>query len=53
VELPSVDKAFQDVLLNAKIVVTNAGEPVSESLEIFDGLFDPIVGQVIGRRLGA
>src|SRR4029077_4572595 len=53
VELPSVDKAFQDVLLDVKIVVANARELVSELWEVFDGLFDPIVGHVIGRQLGA
>ena len=53
VELPSVDKAFQDVLLNVKIVVANAREPVSELGEVFDGLFDPIGGHVISSRFGA
>jgi hypothetical protein len=43
----------EDVLLDAKIVVANAGEPVSQLWEVFDGLFDPIVGHVIGSRLGA
>ena len=52
-ELPSVDKAFQDVLLNVKIIVANTGEPVSELGEVFDGLFEPIVGYVIGSQFGA
>ena len=52
-QLTSVDKAFQNVLLNVKIIVANAGEPVSELWEIFDSLFDPIVGHVIGGRFGA
>jgi hypothetical protein len=53
VELPSIDKAFQDVLLDVKIVVANGREPVSELGEVFDGLFDPIGGHVISSRLGA
>src|SRR4029077_7168747 len=52
-ELTSVDEGFQDILLDAEVVVANAGEPVSELWEVFDGLFDPIVGDVIGRRFGA
>jgi hypothetical protein len=50
---PRFDKAFQDVLLNVKVVVANAGEPVSEFGEVFDGLFGPIVGDVIGSQFGA
>ena len=46
VELTSVDKAFQDVLLDVKIVVANGREPVSELGEVFDGLVDPIGVQI-------
>ena len=46
VELTSVDKAFQDVLLDVKIVVANGREPVSELGEVFDGLVDPIGIQI-------
>ena len=53
VELASVNKALQDVLLNIKIVVANGGELVSKLREVFDGLFDPIGGHVISSRLGA
>src|ERR1700751_3494144 len=52
-ELPSVNKAFQDILLNVKVVVANGREPVTELGEVFDGLFDPIGGDVISSRLGA
>jgi hypothetical protein len=52
-ELTSVNKAFQDILLNIKIVVANGREPVTELGEVFDGLFDPIGGHVISSRLGA
>jgi len=52
-QLTSVDKAFQDVLLNAQVIVANGRESVSELWEVFDGLFDPIVGHVIGRQFGA
>ena len=52
-QLTSIDKAFQDVLLDVKIVVANGREPVSELGEVFDGLFDPIGGDGIGSRLGA
>ena len=52
-ELPSVNKAFQDILLNVEIVVANAREPVTELWEVFNGLFDPIGGDVISGRLGA
>jgi hypothetical protein len=40
-QLTSVDKAFQDVLLDAKIVVANGGELFPQLWEVFDGLFDP------------
>ena len=53
VELASVNKALQDVLLNIKIVVANGREPVMELGKVFDGLFDPIGGHVISSRLGA
>ena len=52
-ELTSVNKAFQDILLNIKIVVANSREPVTELGEVFNGLFDPIGGHVISSRLGA
>ena len=52
-ELASVNKALQDVLLNIKIVVANGGELVSELGEVFDGLFDSIGSHVISRRFGA
>jgi hypothetical protein len=52
-ELTSVNKAFQDVLLDIEIIVANGREPVSELGKGFDGLFDPISGYVIGSRLGA
>ena len=53
VELASVNKAFQDILLNIKIIVANGREPLTEVWEVFDGLFDPIGGDGIGSRLGA
>jgi len=52
-ELASVNKALQDVLLNIKIVVAHGGELVSKLGEVFDGLFDPVGGHVISRRLSA
>ena len=53
VELASVNKALQDVLLNIKIVVANDGELVSELGEVFEGLFDPVGGHVVSSRLSA
>jgi len=47
VELASVNKAFQDILLNGEIVVANGGEPITKLGEVFDSLFDPIGGDVI------
>ena len=52
-ELASVNKAFQDILLNIKIVVANGGELVSQLGEVFDGLFDPVGGHVVSSRLSA
>ena len=52
-ELTSVNKAFQDILLDVKVVIANAREPVTELWEVFDGLFDPIGGHVISSRFGA
>ena len=36
-----------------KIVVANGGELFSQLWQVFYGLFDPIVGHVIGCRFGA
>ena len=52
-ELASIDKALQDILLDVKIIVANGGELFSELGEVFDGLFDPVGGHVIGSRFGA
>jgi len=52
-ELTSVDEGFQDILLDAKIVVANGGELFSQLWEVLHGLFDPIVSHVIGSRFGA
>ena len=41
VELASVNKALQDVLLNIKIVVANGGELVSKLGEVFDAFLTP------------
>jgi hypothetical protein len=40
-ELTSVNKAFQDILLDVKVVIANGREPVAELGEVFDRLFDP------------
>jgi hypothetical protein len=40
-ELASVKKAFQDVLLNIKIIVANGREPVTELGEVFGSLPPP------------
>ena len=46
-------QSFQDVLLDVTVVIANGREPVTELREVFDRLSDPIVGHVIGSRLGA
>src|SRR6201984_2404997 len=53
VELASVNKALQDVLLNIKIVVANGGVLVSQLGEAFDGLFVTVRGPVVSSRFGA
>jgi hypothetical protein len=50
-ELTSVDKAFQNVLLDAKIVVENAREPVSELWDAFDGFVHAVVSDIIAGGL--
>src|ERR1700731_4461668 len=52
-QLTSVDEGFQDVLLDAEIVVANGCQLLSQLGEVFHRLLDPIVGDVISRRLGA
>ena len=52
-QLASVDKGFQDVLLDVEVVVADGRQPVSQLGQVFHRLFDPIVGDVIGSRLGA
>jgi hypothetical protein len=46
VGLPVIDDAL------VKIIVANGREPVADLGEVFDGLFDPIGGHVIGSRFG-
>jgi hypothetical protein len=46
-ELTSVDEGFQDILLDAKIVVANGGELFSQLWEVLHGLFDPIVSHLL------
>jgi hypothetical protein len=41
-ELPSIDEALQEILLNVKIVVADGRELVSELGEVFNGFFNPI-----------
>ena len=38
-ELPSIDEALQEILLNVKIVVADGRELVSELGEVFNGFF--------------
>ena len=52
-QLPSVDKGFQDVLLDGEVVVADGRQLVSELGQVFDSLLDPIVGDVVGRCFGA
>ena len=52
-QLPSVDKGFQDVLLDGEIIVADGRQLVSELGQVFDSLLDPIVGDIIGRCFGA
>jgi hypothetical protein len=52
-QLPSVDKGFQDVLLDGEIIVADARQLVSELGQIFNRLLDPRVSDVIGRCFGA
>src|ERR1700751_819446 len=53
VELTSVGKDLQYILPNIKIMVADGREPVAELGEVFDDLFDPIGGHVVGSRFGA
>ena len=52
-QLSSVNKGFQDVLLDGEIVVADGRQLVSELGQVFDRLLDPIVGDVVGRCFGA
>ena len=52
-QLASVDKGFQDVLLDGEIIVADGRQLVSELGQVFDRLLDAIVGDVIGRCLNA
>ena len=52
-QLPSVDKGFQDVLLDGEIIVADGRQLISELGQVFDRLLDPIVGDVIGRCFSA
>jgi hypothetical protein len=52
-QLSSVNKGFQDVLLDGEIVVADGRQLVSELGQVVDRLLDPIVGDVVGRCFGA
>jgi hypothetical protein len=52
-QLTSVDKGFQDVLLDAEIVVANLCQLISKLWEVLHSLLDSIVADVIGGWLGA
>ena len=52
-QLSSVDEGLQDVLLGREIIVADARQLISQWGQVFYSLPDPIVGDVIGRQLGA
>jgi hypothetical protein len=52
-ELAAIDESFQDVLLGIVVVVNDLGHALAQQRQILDVLFDPIVGDVIGGRLGS
>lgn len=47
-QLPTVDKALQDVLLNVEIVCGDGFHGVANGGQVLDGFTDAIVTQVIG-----
>ena len=52
-ELAAIDESFQDVLLGIVVVVNDLGHALAQLRQVLDVLFDPIVGDVIGGRLGS
>ena len=52
-ELAAIDESFQDVLLGIVVVVNDLGHALAQLRQILDVLFDTIVGDVIGGRLGS
>jgi len=52
-QLPPVDEGFDDVLLDVQIVVVDRREGATQDRQVVDALPDAVVGDVVGRRLGA
>ena len=52
-ELAAIDESFQDVLLGIVVVVNDLGHALAQLRQVLDVLLDPIVGDVIGGRLGS
>ena len=52
-ELPAIHEGLQDVLLDVEVVVDDGGKLGAQCGEMFDGLLDAVVGDVVGRRFGA
>ena len=52
-QLPSIKERFDDVLLDVQVIVVDCREGAAQGRQIVDGLLDAVVGDVVGRRLGA
>src|SRR5215472_192745 len=52
-ELSATDECLEDVLLDVEIIVIDRGELVAQRREVLDGFVNAVIGDVIGRRLGA
>ena len=51
-QLSAVDEGLQDILLDVEVVVSDRGKPLAQLGQMLDGLFDAVVGHIVGRRFG-
>jgi hypothetical protein len=52
-QLAAIDEGLQNVLLHVEVAIEHGIHPGAEGGKMLDGLFHPIVGDIVGRRLGA
>ena len=53
VKLPAIYEGLKDILADVEVVVVDRRELAAQRRQVLDGLVHPVVGHIVGRRLGA